>query len=75
MLEVYIWLGHWLADVGVEPRGVCHLDLTFYLALVTMNFKILSWLYLGNYKVYELNTWQNYWWESVGVQHHCVTLL
>ena len=33
------------------------LDLTFDLAVVTMNVKILSGLYLGNRKVWEVDTW------------------
>ena len=32
------------------------LDLAFDLAVVTLNFKILSWLYLRNYKVLEADT-------------------
>ena len=35
----------------------CDLDLTFDLALVTLNYKILSGLYLGNRKVLEVDTW------------------
>ena len=34
----------------------CDLDLTFDLAVVTSTFKILSRLYLGNRKVYEVDT-------------------
>ena len=33
------------------------LDLTFDLAVVTLTYQILSGLYLGNGKVYELITW------------------
>ena len=33
------------------------LDLTFDLAVVTLSLKILSGLYLGNCKVYEVDTW------------------
>ena len=33
------------------------LDLTFDLAVVTLIYKILSGLYLGNRKVYEVDTW------------------
>ena len=33
------------------------LDLTFDLAVVTMTYKILSELYLGNCKVEEVDTW------------------
>ena len=29
----------------------CDLDLTFYLVVVTLTYKILSGLYLGNHKV------------------------
>ena len=33
------------------------LDLTFDLAVVTLTYKILSGLYLGNRKVWEVDTW------------------
>ena len=33
------------------------LDLTFDLAVVTLTYKILYGLYLGNCKVYEVGTW------------------
>ena len=33
------------------------LDFTFDLAIVTLSLKILSGLYLGNHKVYEVDTW------------------
>ena len=33
------------------------LDLTFDLAVVTLTYKILSRLYLGNRKVKEVDTW------------------
>ena len=33
------------------------LDLTFDLAIVTLTYKILSGLYLGNRKVKEVDTW------------------
>ena len=36
------------------------LDLTFDLAVVTLSLKILSGLYLGNHKVYEVDTWQGH---------------
>ena len=35
----------------------CDLDLTFDLAVVTLTYKILSGLYLGNRKVQEVVTW------------------
>ena len=35
----------------------CDLDLTFDLAVVTFTYKILSGLYDGNHKVYEVETW------------------
>ena len=35
----------------------CDLDLTCDLAVVTLTFKILSRLYLGNHKVLEVDTW------------------
>ena len=34
----------------------CDLDLTFDLAVVTLYLKILSWLYLRNRKVKEVDT-------------------
>ena len=33
------------------------LDLTFDLAVVTLTYKILSGLYLGNHKMLEVDTW------------------
>ena len=36
----------------------CDLDLTF--AIVTLNFKTSSGLYLGNCRMYEVDTWQDY---------------
>ena len=33
------------------------IDLTFDLAIVTLTYKILSGLYLGNRKVWEVDTW------------------
>ena len=35
----------------------CDLDLTVGFAVVTLTFKILSWLYLGKRKVLEVDTW------------------
>ena len=35
----------------------CDLDLTFDIALVTLTYKSLSTLYLGNCKVQEVDTW------------------
>ena len=35
----------------------CDLDLTFDLAVVTLTYKILFGLYLGNRKVEEVDTW------------------
>ena len=35
----------------------CDLDLTFDPAVVTLTYKILSGLYLGNGKVWEVDTW------------------
>ena len=49
--------------VGTLVRGSrcvmswCDLDLTFDLAIVTLTYKTLSGLYLGNHKVYEDDTW------------------
>ena len=49
--------------VGTMVRGYrcatswCDLDLTIDLAIVTLTFKILSGLYLGNHKVKEIDTW------------------
>ena len=49
--------------VGILVRGCrcatswSDLDLTFDLAIVTLTYKILSGLYLGNCKVYEVDTW------------------
>ena len=41
-------LGHWLRGVGVQRHGV---TLILPLTVVTLTFKILSGLYLGNRKV------------------------
>ena len=41
-------------DIDWESRCVttwCEIDLTFDLAIVTLNYKLLPRLYLGNYKV------------------------
>ena len=46
----------------------CDLDLIFDLAVVTLTYKILSRLYLRNYKVWEVDTWYGHWLGSVGVQ-------
>ena len=35
----------------------CDLDLTFEFTIVTLTYKILSGLYLGNVKVLEVYTW------------------
>ena len=53
----------------------CDLDLTFDLAVMTFTYKILSRLYLGNHKVYEVDTWYGHWLGVVGVQRHGVTLI
>ena len=47
-------------DIGWGCRCAmswCDLDLTFDLAIVTLNLKILSGLYLGNCKVWNVHTW------------------
>ena len=42
----------------MQHHGVrCDLDLTFYLDVVTLTYKILSGLYLGNRKVEEVDIW------------------
>ena len=62
--------------VGTLVRGCssatlwCDLDLTFDLALVTLTYKILSGLYLGNCRLQEVDTWQGHWLGVVGVQCH-----
>ena len=42
-------------DIGVRgcrcATSRCDLDLTFDLAIMTLTYKIFSWLYLGNRKV------------------------
>ena len=47
-------------DIGGRCRCAtswCDLDLTFDLTIVTLTYKILSRLHLGNHKVYEIETW------------------
>ena len=39
----------------------CDLDLTSDLAVVALTFQILSWLYLGNCKVYKVDAWKAHW--------------
>ena len=51
------------------------LDLTFDLAVVTLTYKILSGLYLGNCKVWEVDTWLGHWLGVVSVQCRGVTLI
>ena len=46
----------------------CDRDLTFDLAIMTLTYKILSRLYLGNCKVQEVDTWKGHWLGVVGVQ-------
>ena len=53
----------------------CDLNLTFDLTVVTLTYKILSGLYLGNHKVQEVDTWWGHCLVVVGVQHHGVTLI
>ena len=49
--------------VGILVRGCrcatswSDLDLTFDLAVVTLTYKMLSGLYLGNCKVWEVDIW------------------
>ena len=40
----------------------CDLDLTFELAVVTLTYKILSGLYLGNHKVEGIDTGRDIGW-------------
>ena len=67
--------------VGTLVRGCrcatswSDLDLTLDLAVVTLTYKILSGLYLGNRKVWEVGTWKGHWLGGVGVQRHGVTLI
>ena len=51
------------------------LDLTFDLAIVTLTYKILSGVYLGNCKVYDVDTWYGHWLGGVGMQRHGMTLI
>ena len=47
-------------DTGLRVRCTvswCDLDLTFDFAVVTLTYKILTGLYLGNHKVLEVDTW------------------
>ena len=53
----------------------CDLDLTFDLAIVTLTYKILSWLYVGNRKVRKLILGRDIGLGVVGVQRHDVTLI
>ena len=55
--------------------SLCHLNLTFDLAVVNLTYKILSWQYLRNCKVQEVDTWWGHRWGIVGVQRHGVTLI
>ena len=48
--------------------------MTFDLAIVSLTYKILSRLYFGNPKVWEVDTWLGHWLGDVGVQLHGVTL-
>ena len=50
----------------------CGLDLSFVLAVVTLKLKILSGLYLGNCKVYEVDSWMGHWFGSVAMMCHGV---
>ena len=50
-------------------------DLTFDLAVVTLTYKILTGLYLGNREVYEVDTYQEHWLGGVGVDRHGLTLI
>ena len=58
--------------VGLICLTWCDLDLTFDLAVVTLNFKILSGLYLGKFR--KLIFDRDIAW-GVGVQHHGMTLI
>ena len=53
----------------------CDLDLTFDLAVVTLTYKILSGLYLGNRKLLEVDTWEGYWLGGLGMQRHGLPLI
>ena len=41
----------------MQCHGVTLIFFTFDLAIVTLTYKILSWLYLGKCKVQEIDTW------------------
>ena len=62
--------------VGILVRGCmyarswCDLDLTFDLAVMTLPFKFLSKLYLGNRKVEEVGILYGYWIRGVPVRYH-----
>ena len=52
-------------DISLGSRcmmSCCDLDLTFELVIMTINFKLLSGLYLEKRKVYKVNTRQGHWW-------------
>ena len=51
------------------------LDFAFDLAVVTLTYKILSGVYLGNRKVQEVDTGYGHWLRCVDVKHHGVTLI
>ena len=51
------------------------LDLTFDLAVLTLTYKILYGLYLGNCKVKEVDTSCGHWSRGVIEQCHSVTLI
>ena len=53
----------------------CHGVTLFDLAIVTLTFKILYGVYLGNCKVQEVDTWQGYGLGVECVQHHGVNLI
>ena len=67
--------------VGTLARGCrcamswCDLDLTFDLAVVTLTYKNLSGLNIGNRKMQEVDTCWGHWLGGVGVQCHGVTLI
>ena len=45
-------IGNHIQGVGSDMVTLwCDLDLTFDLAVMTLTYKILSWLYFGNRKV------------------------
>ena len=67
--------------VGTFVRGCrcvtswSNFDFTSDLPVVTLTFKILSGLYLGNCKVQKVDTWYGSWFWDVGVQGHGVALI